>query len=387
MPSVNMTLFPTPQPIHSDSTILSSLSSYAIPLLLPDPPHTINHNRRRSQQTKKKSIIVSLRNWNGEEITDVIWPISFVPFPPSLSLNEQTLSTHNLTTLYDHCQLSDDDTAIFKTSFLILPNKNYSSLPPHGGFDEHEVQRILHKYRVKYSSDDLIATVTATTTETATTDNMRETGHARDMMVGGNGEGNAEEQEEEDEIPDEDDLREADRLASLLSMNFDDDDDERDRDGSHGKISLDAMLSDLTNKLSYYETSDESNTQRFASPFLCSPFPSFSLTALPSQEDSNLLPLTNEQILPSPDSPPNTSHKNLYKGLAEQIYFAELDAEDYFQSLTSYQLHPQDILFTSSSSQSTHISSSHRLQEYELTSELIVPPNKIIGQFERVSEP
>jgi hypothetical protein len=376
MPSVNMNISPTSQPIISDPTIMPSLSSYAAPPLSWAESQTTN---RRSQR-KKKSIIVSLRNWEGEEISDVTWPLSFVPFPPSLTINEQTLSTDTLSTLY----ALNDSRIISTYSFLILPLKNYSHLPH--TFDDHEIQRILHKYRIKYSPDDLLgSTPTQATTQTIS---VVEEDDLRDRS---------------EDIPDENDLREADRLASLLSMNFDDDDEQ---DGGHEKISLDAMLSDLTNKLSYFENSNESNNQRFgfhsflSSFFLVSLTLSLSLHHSPEDSDQ-LLPVSGDHfLLPPTLSSYSNTHTNLYKGLAEQIYFAELDAEDYFQCLTRYPLTPQDILFLNQSSSDptrTHslspLSPSSSLpplspsshKEFELTSELSIPPNRIIGQIERVS--
>lgn len=84
--------------------------------------------------------------------------------------------------------------------------------------------------------------------------------------------------------------------------------------------------------------------------------------------------------------PPSSSHSNLYRGLAEQIYFAELEAEDFFQQLTKFELNPQDILITSSKTATppSNPGESDGVGVYELTSELIVPSNQLVGLYDRV---
>jgi hypothetical protein len=358
MPSVNMAISPTCQTIPSDSPIPPSLSSFAYPLIVESQP--IPSNQR---QQRRKRCLVSLRNWNGEEISNVLWPTNFVPFFSSLSPNEETYSSLS--------ELSGGHTNLDETSYLVLPPKNYSYLP--STFDDHDIQRILHKYRVKYVPEDIV-----------------DQPHFSSSLV---------EFEIPEEVPDENDLQETDRLSSLLAVNFDAEED-HDRHRNNGRLSLDDMLSDLSDKLSYFD--HDQHVQRFDnhSPTHLS-LPLY--IACSQQEDSNPSdPIDQHEIPPQTFSLPSSSHSNLYRGLAEQIYFAELEAEDFFQQLTRYELDPQDILFVNSktshavtaptpaapasfTSCDSNPRESDGVQEYELTSELIVPPNQVVGLYDRVT--
>lgn len=218
-----MEISPTCQITPSDTEIPPSLSSFAYPLLVESQPISITR-----RQQKRKRCLVSLRNWNGDEISNVLWPTNFVPLLPSLPPNEETFST-NMSGLNSS-----------ETSYLVLPPKNYSYLP--SSFDDHDIQRILHKYRVKYVPEDIIDQPNFTSSLTEF-----------DIPF---------------EAPDENDLQETNRLSSLLSMNFD---AEEDHDRNDGRLSLDDMLSDLSNKLSYF---DQDQDQRFGiSPSLLTLYP------------------------------------------------------------------------------------------------------------------
>jgi hypothetical protein len=364
-----MAISPTCQPTPPDPTIPPSLSSFAYPMLAELQP-TIPTNRR---QQRKRLSLVSLRNWNGDEITEILWPNNFVPFLPSLSPNEETLSTEAFSTLYSG--LSDLQTNANETSYLILPPKNYSHLP--STFDDHDIQRILHKYRVKYVAEDIV-----------------DQPHFNSSLV-------------EFDIPEDgpddfsNDLQEVDRLSSLLSVNFDAEED-HDRN-QNGRLSLDDMLSDLSNKLSYFDQDRFDIPLSVLSLCLC-----LCLShCLISQEDSN--PLHSSQsphsnaAAPAPVPLPSSSHSNLYRGLAEQIYFAELDAEDFFKQWTSFELDPRDVLLVNSKthlpvsstpldSSSSHLQeveeeecNDHHNRQFELTTELAIPPNQVVGLYDRVT--
>lgn len=102
------------------------------------------------------------------------------------------------------------------------------------------------------------------------------------------------------------------------------------------------------------------------------------------QEEKNEERLFNFNQSANPMILTNSSNRNYFKCLALQIYLAEMEAEDYFVELTSYPLHKTDIIFSNSGKTKRKNESTTGEKEYELTSELITPPNQVIGKYEKV---
>lgn len=72
----------------------------------------------------------------------------------------------------------------------------------------------------------------------------------------------------------------------------------------------------------------------------------------------------------------------LFQCLAVQIYVAEMEAEDYFVELTSHPLNSEDIVYIQPVKHNMNQQKTEK--EFELTDELITPPNQIIGRCDRV---
>lgn len=263
-----MTISPSYQPSHSSSsstststfsstTIFPSLSCYASPI---SESNSENQKSRVSNKKKKKDstnkIIVTVRNSNGDELTEIIWPTSFVPYLSSTeSSYEQTLNYQTIATSYN----LPPSTSLKDVSFLIMP-PNYAlrSIEYFTKLGEIEIQIILHKYRVKYSSDDTLTNINIGTN--IDTQNQ--------IFIDSSS----------DNIQDVD-FHEADRLASLLTMNYEDEDDNFNynininsndnnnnnnnninvysEDESLNRNSLNNMLNELSNKLSYFDNSQD----------------------------------------------------------------------------------------------------------------------------------
>lgn len=275
MPTVQMKILQTLQPKNdhisttSLSSILPSLSCYASPIIA----STSNElqNRRKLDNKKKKrglidQIIVTVRNIHGEEFSDIIWPTTFIPLLSFMGSNEQTFNYQTISSSY----FIPSTISLNNISFLILPPKyelTYSNYFQQ--LADIDIQKILHKYRIQYRIEDIFTTDSQSLTEKLTNDNNNNS-NSDDNNI------NLSIDDIQLDTQEDIDFREADRLASLLSINYDDDNYDNNINININNIndnininnndilsdnqnSLDHIFSELSSKLSYLNSSQDEN--------------------------------------------------------------------------------------------------------------------------------